>query len=266
MHSQPLLDLPPLLLDPLTISPSPPPPPQVPLHRRLCHHCSPPSVLVGFLPYDLSLQALEFIIGVWQRRRWDLWGAQVAGGGGVAMAVEGPHGAHQRVGPMEGPCGASWRQRTAQAARLPAVTPPPSGAHQAQPWYVSPYYYPWRSFFLRPPPHPPPPQSDSWCHVLATQWWQQRLFARAPPDCSDAFPSSRAHIEDLFFFHIFYLKNYRWAHIYIIFIGACSGTDTATPIPEVIGAPKLGASWKTDTYTRFPTSGYWVLSSSEYKS
>lgn len=156
MHSQPLLHLPPLLLDPLTISPSPPPPPQVPLHRRLRHHCSPPSVLVGFLPYDLSLQALEFIIGVWQRRRWDLWGAQVAGGGGVAMAVEGPHGAHQRVGPMEGPCGASWRQRTAQAARLPAVTPPPSGAHQAQPWYVSPYYYPWRSFFLRPPPHPPP--------------------------------------------------------------------------------------------------------------
>lgn len=266
MHSQPLLHLPPLLLDPLTISPSPPPPPQVPLHRRLRHHCSPPSVLVGFLPYDLSLQALEFIIGVWQRRRWDLWGAQVAGGGGVAMAVEGPHGAHQRVGPMEGPCGASWRQRTAQAARLPAVTPPPSGAHQAQPWYVSPYYYPWRSFFLRPPPHPPPTPiwfvvpcscysmvaTTSFCQ--SSTWLQRRL------------PELQGTYRRFIFFHIFYLKNYRWAHIYIIFIGACSGTDTATPIPEVIDAPKLGASWKTDTYTRFPTSGYWVLSSSEYKS
>lgn len=204
MHSQPLLDLPPLLLDPLTISPSPPPPPQVPLHRRLCHHCSPPSVLVGFLPYDLSLQALEFIIGVWQRRRWDLWGAQVAGGGGVAMAVEGPHGAHQRVGPMEGPCGASWRQRTAQAARLPAVTPPPSGAHQAQPWYVSPYYYPWRSFFLRPPPHPPHPNLIRGAMFLLLNGGNNVFL---PELHLTAATPSRApgHISKIYFFFIFFI-------------------------------------------------------------
>lgn len=171
------------------------------------------------------------------------------------MAVEGPHGAHQRVGPMEGPCGASRRQRTAQAARLPAVTPPPSGAHQAQPWYVSPYYYPWRSFFLRPPPHPPHPNLIRGAMFLLLNGGNVFL----PELHLTAATPSRApgHISKIyFFFHIFYLKNYRWAHIYIIFIGACSGTDTATPIPEVIGAPKLGASWKTDTYTRFPTSGY----------